>query len=364
MTRGKESFAPREAKPAALPEWGKVVLVASKRPGVQCNPDHGHASQRTAAHCPRETISPTVTVYGAVKHNADLQTPEGKEGVGEALESLFSYGTTTLDRLAFQAAVDEIAADMSVGTTFGIQVLSDHFERGMELLADNLLRPALPEAAFRVVKQETIDTAAGQLQSPRYLSRRALVNALYPEGDPARRYPTPESAGSLTLNDVKNYYATVFRPDLTVIAVIGDVTVDRAKALVEKYFGDWKATGPKPDTDLPAGPSQQTFVAVVPDASRVQDAVLMAQTLGLTRSDPDYYTLQVGNHVLSGAFYATRLYQDLREKTGLVYSVMSQLDADKTRGRFLVYYACDPDNVSKAGAIVVQNIETDAAKLW
>jgi zinc protease len=84
--------------------------------------------------------------------------------------------------------------------------------------------------------------------------------------------------------------------------------------------------------------------------------VVLAQTLGLIRSNPDYYTLQVGNHVLSGAFYATRLFRDLREKTGLVYMVDSSLEVGKTRGSFEVVYACDPPNVAKARGIVVQDL--------
>jgi zinc protease len=279
----------------------------------------------------RETISPTICVYGRVKHNDDLQTPKGKEGVADVLGNLFSYGTRTLDRLAFQKAVDDIAARLSAGTDFSLQVLTDHFDRGVELLADNLLRPALPAAAFKVVQEETKGMVAGRLKSPHYLFRRALLKALYPGNDPALRQPTPESVASLTLDDVNAYYRDVFRPDLTVMVIIGDVTPDLAQATMEKYFGGWKAVGAKPQTDLPPVPPNKPSEAAVSDASRVQDAVALAQILGLTRSHPDYYTLQVGNHVLSGAFYATRLYHHLREKAGLVYTVESWLDMGKTR---------------------------------
>jgi len=64
----------------------------------------------------------------------------------------------------------------------------------------------------------------------------------------------------------------------------------------------------------------------------------------------------VGNHVLSGAFYATRLYRDLREEAGLVYTVESVLDVGKTRGIFEVVFACDPPNVSKARGMVEKNL--------
>jgi zinc protease len=94
----------------------------------------------------------------------------------------------------------------------------------------------------------------------------------------------------------------------------------------------------------------------VPDRSRIQEDVTLAQTLGLNRTHPDYYALELGNHVLGGAFYSTRLYQDLREKTGLVYSVSSSFDMGLTRSVYSVSFGCEPKNVPRARRIVVENL--------
>ena len=96
--------------------------------------------------------------------------------------------------------------------------------------------------------------------------------------------------------------------------------------------------------------------AKILDESKVHDQVNLTETLGITRSHPDYYKLQLANHVLSGAFYATRLYRDLREKSGLVYTVESIIEAKKNRSFFGVFFACDPPNVSQARAIVERNL--------
>jgi zinc protease len=96
----------------------------------------------------------------------------------------------------------------------------------------------------------------------------------------------------------------------------------------------------------------------VPDASRVQDDVLLAQNLNLTRSQPDYYALELGSAVLGGGFYSTRLSIDLRKDAGLVYSVESELQVGRTRGVYLVRYACDPQNVDKAQDIVIRDLKT------
>jgi zinc protease len=94
----------------------------------------------------------------------------------------------------------------------------------------------------------------------------------------------------------------------------------------------------------------------------VQDKVTLAETLTLTRTNADYYALQLGNHVLGGGFYATRLYRDLREKSGLVYFVDSSFNIGLTRGVYQVEYACDPPNVAKARAVILGDLKDIQAK--
>ena len=139
--------------------------------------------------------------------------------------------------------------------------------------------------------------------------------------------------------------------------VIGDVTPAEARAVIEKWFGDWKATGSKPTTTLPAVPVNKSSAATVPDAQAVQDSVTLAEQIDINRFDPDYYPLQLGNHVLGGGFYATRLYHDLRQVAGYVYNVDASLGASETRASYSVNYGCDPPNVSKAKALIIRDLE-------
>ena len=236
-------------------------------------------------------------------------------------------------------------------------MLTDQFERGVQLLADNELSPALPEEDFKIIQPQLAASVAGELQSPDYLAGRALRAALFPKADPAQRETTPDTIKALTIQDVRDYYHYVFRPDLTTIVVIGKVTPENAVAVIAKYFGDWKAEGPKPNTLFPPAPANAPSTTHVPDSSRVQDKVTLAETLTLTRTNADYYALQLGNHVLGGGFYATRLYRDLREKNGLVYFVDSSFNVGLTRGIYQVEYACDPPNVAKARAVIVGDLK-------
>ncbi len=353
---GSEQVTSAPTKPVALPEWAVATLEKLKVPD-----NYIKASDTTLPNGVRlivrtDTTSPTISVIGSVRHNDDLQTPAGQEGVSELLDGLYSYGTQSLDRLAFQKALDDIAANESAGASFSLSVLKDHFARGVELLADNELHPALPAQAFEVTKQQTVQFVAGQLQSPGYRTSRALDLALLPTDDPVLRETLPATVSKLTLDQVKQYYAATMRPDLTTIVVIGDVTPDEAKAVITKSFGSWAAAGPKPETTLSAVPLNKPSAVNVADPQRVQDSVILAEQLTLNRFDPDYYPLQLGTHVLGGGFYATRLYHDLRQVAGYVYNVDVSLNASKTRASYSVDYGCDPDKVSKARALIERDL--------
>ena len=304
-----------------------------------------------------ESVSNTVSVWGQIKNNPNIEAAQGKEGEGSLLNELFEYGATNLDRLAFQKALDDAGVEESAGAEFSVQMLPSEFDRGVRLLAENELTPALPEDAFKIVQQRLAGAVAGQLQSPEFLTRQAVDSALFPKTDPTLRHATPATVSALSLQDVKDYYQRAFRPDLTTIVVIGNVQPEEAKAVIAKYFSDWKSVGPKPETDLPIAPLNKAATTAVPNARRVQDEVTLAETLTLNRFNPDYYALELGNHVLGGGFYATRYYRDLREKGGLVYTVSSSFNVGKTRGVYEVEYGCDPPNVSKAHSIVARDLK-------
>jgi zinc protease len=353
---GAEVTTAAPTKPVTLPVWAEALVTSLKVP-----PAPPAAADMTLSNGLRlivrtEKASPTITVTGSVKNESALQTPKDKEGVDDVLDELFSYGTETRDRLAFQKALDDIAADESGGANFSIKVLKQYFSKGVELLADNEIHPALPAEAFPIVRDQSAQITAGTIASPAYRMSRALKSALLPKGDPTLREATPKSISALTLTDVRDYYSKVFRPDMTTIAIVGDITPDEARPVIEKWFGAWKAAGAKPDVKLPAVGANEPAAVDVPDPTQVQDSVDLSEELGINRFHPDYYALQLGDHVLGGGFYATRLYRDLRQKAGYVYNVDNALRATETRATYSVTYGCDAENVSKARLLIEQDL--------
>ncbi len=338
-----------------LPAFAKNVLSQLHVPESTVKPNVQKLPNGLTLITVQSQISPTAIVRGEVRNNPSAQVPAGKDGLNDVVDGLFSYGTTTYDRLAYQAELDKIAADVNAGTAFGLNVQTKNFDRGMDLLADDELHPAFPADAFGIVKSQLAGELAGAIQSPDYKLQRALGAALYPAGDPARRSATPETVNALTLDDVKSYYQSAFRPDLTTIVVVGDVTPEHARAAVDHAFGGWIANGAFTYQYDPAVPRNAPAQVVIPATGRVQADVTLAETIPLGYLNPDYPILQLANTALSGGFGSV-LYHDVREVHGYAYTVQSSFNAAHNRTLFSVNYGADPQNAARAQRLIVDDI--------
>ncbi len=339
-----------------LPAFAKNVLAQLHVPEATVKPVVQTLANGLKLIVVQSQISPTVIVRGEIRNNPSVQVPPGKDGLDTVTDGLFEYGTTTYDRLAYQTELDKIAADVNAGIAFGLNVQSKNFDRGIDLLADNELHPLFPADAFAIVKQQTIGQLTGAVQQPDYKSQRALANALYPAGDPARRSATPQTAATITLDDVKAYYGSAFRPDLATMVVVGDVTPERARAAVDRAFGGWTATGTSTFSYDPAVPRNAPARIVIPATGRIQADVTLAQIIPLGYRDPSYPVLQLANAALSGGAFGSVLYHDVREVHGYAYSVESQFSGARNRTEFSVNYGSDPANAGRAERIIVNDL--------
>ena len=354
---GPESFAANPSKPVKLPVWAARAFAHLPVPRTQLHPWSHTLPNGLKLVVQPESVSNTVQVVGLVRTNSDLQSPRGEKGVSDVLDAMFQFGSAHLNRLQFQSALDAITAHESGGPEFSLDVPAKYFARGMALLADNELHPALSPQAFLYMQREQAGEWHGEIHSPGFLNDIGLQRLLVPAHDPSLRHPTPRSVLSLTLAKVKAYYERVYRPDMTTIVVVGKVTPAEALWVVGKTFGGWLAHGPKPEVDYPPVPLNGPGSLQTPDRSAVQDSVQLAEMVPVTRQSPERFALRLGNQILGGGFYASWLYHDLREQSGLVYYVSTDFSLDKHRGEYSVSYGCDPDHVLAARALVLKDLK-------
>ena len=345
---GGENVSVPPSKQEPLPPFAQRVLDHLSVPAQTLNPTDMTLSNGVRLIVQPESITHSVVAYGFIKNNSALQQPAGKDGVSEIVNGILPFGTTTYDRIGLQKQFDAIAANVEAGTTFSLRVLSDSFDRGVELLADEELHPAFPQQAFTVLQSQAAKSARDSLQSPDYKAQRALDEAMLPAGDPGLRETTPETVNAIKLDDVKAYYQSVYRPDMTTIVVVGDITPDRARAAFEKYFGAWKAVGPKPVTAWPDIPLNAAKAVNIPAPQRQQASVHLEELTTLRRSSADYPYMALVDTALTGGFYSSLLYHDLREVHGYVYTIASNVEAGKSRSFLSFDYGSDPDKVLPA----------------
>ncbi|HEY1410821.1 MAG TPA: insulinase family protein, partial [Rhodopila sp.] len=353
---GAEVFGGPPEHPVTLPTWAAAALATPHLPDPGASPDVSVLSNGLRLIVQPEHVTHTISVYGRVRQVPAMQEPAGQEGIASMMRELFDYGTESHDRLAFRAAVDGIAATLNAGPNFSLEVLTPAFEDGMRLLAENELHPAFPPDAFTVVRGQLAQSVAGEMRTPDYLVHQTLKRAIVPDGDPSLRQPTPDTLMTLRPKDLRAYYEAAFRPDLTTIVVIGDVTVEEARRVVAETFGAWHAIGTAPAIDLPPIGPNRSSRARVPDPSALQDSVTLAETLPVPVSSPDRYTLLLGNVIL-GSGFSSRLYQDLRVRSGYVYTVSSDLDWTRYRADYSVSFGADTENVEKARQLVLRDLK-------
>ncbi len=262
--------------------------------------------------------------------STDLYEPKGKDGVGDLTSTLLPWGTAQYDRAAYQAQADAIPANITLGPSFSLEVQSGKFAQSLQLLADGMLHPAFSPASFQIVKSNSVRTLDAVEREPRTQAQIARLNALYPPGDPRRRRETSKTISAIALDDVKKWYAFAYRPDLTVISVVGDVDPKAGEAAVRQVFGQWHATGPKPSFRYP-----QTQAACI----EVRDGHLAEQHAVASDLDPDHqraparrglHSARLADTMLSGEGPGSMLFRDLREKRGYVYDVSSDMEIGRS----------------------------------
>jgi len=245
--------------------------------------------------------------------------PPGKEGVSAFTAQMLAEGTAT--RTADELAGAEADLGTSVSAT-GFFTIPQYFEPALALMADQLLHPAYPQAALDRIKANAIARLRRLQDQPEYLAGRVFANAVYGAGHPYARTETRASIGAITRDDLVQFHREFYRPRNVTFIVAGDITADRAVAVLEGVFGSWAGGGRDGWITPPApAPAKATSIYLYNRPTSPQSVILAGQ-LGPRRDAKDYYAVELLNTVLGGAFNS-RLNLSLREVHGYTYGANS-----------------------------------------
>ncbi len=303
----------------------------------------------------RKADRPTVYIGGNIASSPAF-VPPGQEGIVRLASSLAEFGSEHYDFTQLRKATDDIGASIELGQQFGGHGFAQDFERILTLLADGEEHPVFPDRWLALQRSQIANSVTTEESISGEMVNRAYLQRLLPPDDPALRYASAESVGSITRDELLGYTTRYWRPDLTTIAIVGNVTPERARRAVEAAFGAWTNRGPKPNVDQAPLPPPHTGHAYVGTAAN-QVFIQLGQP-AVSRSSRDYDTFNVLNEMLGGAgYFESRLWQELRQKRGLVYGASSTMRSDKDRGDLEIQLNASPQNVAAAISIVRDELE-------
>ena len=274
-----------------------------------------------------ETAVPLVTVDFAFS-GGSAQDPADKAGTANLMASLLDEGAGAFDDKAFQERLDRKAVQLSFSADRdhirgSLRTLSENRDEAFDDLRLALTAPRFDSAAVELNRAQILSGLRRQMTSPSDLAALrwwATAFAGHPYGRPVGG--TLESVSHIGIDDLKAYAHRVLARNDVKIAVVGDIDAEAVKVMLDRVFGGLPATAelsPIPPA-IPQGLGRRISVDL-----DVPQTVINFGGAGIGRNDPDFWGAYVVNTILGGGTFSSRLYREVREKRGLVYSVYDSL---------------------------------------
>jgi predicted Zn-dependent peptidase len=283
-----------------------------------------------------------------------FETP-AQAGVSHFLEHLLFKGTPQYTAEQIAQIFDGFGGEVNAATgrdytVVYIRVLDEILERGMPVIADMLLRPTF--ADLDQERQVVIEEIAMYADDPEDQVHDMLARAIFPEQPLGRPViGTAEVVGSIPKSDIAAYHAHHYRAPNMVVAAAGNIDHDALVALSDQLLGDLPIGG-GPDSPVPASHPGPRLALVEKPTEQVY---LCIGGPGLTRSDPRRHAQAVLDTLLGGLM-SSRLFQEVREKRGLAYSVGSYTAGYADAGQSVVHLGTREDNLALCCEVVANEL--------
>lgn len=273
---------------------------------------------------------PLVSLSATMRTGGWLE-PQDKIGLAGLTGSVMRTGggggltAAQIDEELEQYAID---INMSMGRQSGsasLDVLSKDLARGMRIFAGLLRQPAFEPARVELAKLQAIEGIRRRQDNPGSIVSREFMKQLYGPEHPSARESTIESVQRITRDDMVAFHQRTVHPNGIILGVTGDFKTDEMLALLRATFGDWKK-GEVPElkiADAPETAGRSIVRFVSKDTSQTH---LRVGHLSIKEQDPDYVSFAIANDILGGSSFRSRLFNDVRTKRGLAYSVGSRLN--------------------------------------
>lgn len=285
---------------------------------------------------------------------------EAKPGVAYLTGRLLEEGTPTRSAEALAEAIEDVGGTLELGSTgASLRVRAEDLPLALELLADVIRRPSLPDEALSWARRRIAAELLGDKDDPAFRAELLFRGLVY--GDhPYARDPRGSSRelARLTHDDVKAHHARFFSADNAFLVAVGDYEPRRLKSLIKTHFGTWAPRGGRALPLPRMAPPTRPKVRRAPHPGEQVHIVL--GHLGVARNHPDFDALSVLDHIFgSGPGFTDRLSRIVRDELGLAYSVGGGItdSADVAPGLFRVYVGTLPDEADRVLEAVLEQVQ-------
>jgi zinc protease len=284
--------------------------------------------------------------------------PAGQAGLADLTASSMMQGTRTMSADEFNRKVDFLGSAVDVGAgsdyaTASVTSLKRYWHDSLHLLAGVLTDPGLRDADISRKQAEQVAALNAAEEEPGYVAQVTFLKDVFGVNGPYGHLPggTVDDVRKLTPQDVRNFYHEFYRPETAVAAVVGDVDPDEVVKALTAELAPLKGSAPiqKPPPIPTIAPGAH-LTAINRD---VAQANVIIGFDGISRSNPDFYKLQVMNYILGGGGFASRLMKEVRSKAGLVYSIASYYQAALFPGSFQVVLETKNSSANEAISMVL-----------
>ncbi len=283
---------------------------------------------------------PVVSFRLMVKSGA-LQDPLGKAGLAQMTAGLLTKGTHSRSATDIAEAIDFIGGNLNSSASWdksnvSCQVLKKHFQLGLDLFADVILNPVFQKSEIDRLRKQTISSYIQNKDELANLANEYFNKCLY--GDHPFGFEqngTDKTLPNINRQDIIEFYKNYYVPNNSIVVVSGDIDPEMAFASLEAIFGNWKMKNIK-QSEIPDVKQVEGYKILLVNKKESTQSQIRLGHFGISRSNPDYFSVNLMNYILGGGGFASRLMKTIRADMGLTYGIYSRFSARKIPGPFYI----------------------------
>jgi zinc protease len=289
-----------------------------------------------------------------VIHSGSGDDPAGEFGLASLTAAMLDEGAGARSALEIADEMEFLGAELSTASSFDASVVrlnvpARALELALPIMADVVFRPTFPADELERLRQERLTGLLQARDDAAAVATPAFARVVFGS---EHRYGTSAIGTTATLTaftvaQLQAFHAAMYRPSNATLIVVGDIAAGGGLPSIERAFAAWMARDQTRRRTLPPAPQADDVEVVIVDMPGAEQSQIRIGSVGVARSTPDYFALQVLNTVLGGSF-TSRLNQNLREEHGYAYGASSRFDMRLTPGPFTAAAGVQTDKTAES----------------